>query len=130
MNDSRDPFASLDVRAVVSYCAVCESSDGPLEVQELGSREGVILSHVSCGRCGGMALLLAQTAGVAVNAVGLATDLVPEDVRKFRVKKALTADDAIDFHASLVNGGFIKALQPASSHRIRAKNTAKPKKAR
>lgn len=130
MNDSSSSFAADDALAVASYCAICESSDGPLSVQELADREGAHLTHVSCGRCGAMALVLAQTAGSAVNAVGLATDLTPEDVLKFTDAKALTADEAIDFHRNLANGRLLAALQPVSAHRVRAKNTAKPKKAR
>ena len=130
MNDSLFSLASDESRAVASYCAVCESSEGPFEVQEIVGKKGTSLTHVTCGRCHGMALLLQEAQGVAVNAVGMAVDLTPEDVIHASSLGALTPDHAIEFHARLGEPAFLEAFQPAKTSRVRAKNTAKPKKAR
>jgi len=85
-----------------------------MEAKVLDEKEDGHLLHIRCKKCWNSILALVLVSNVGVSSVGLVTDLVFEDVQKFRAEDAeVTVDDVLEIHALLeedTQGEFIDAV--------------------
>lgn len=99
---------------MISYCPLCETAYNPMEARILDEKEDGHLLHIRCKKCWNSILALVLVSNVGVSSVGLVTDLVYEDVQKFRTGTSeVTVDDVLEVHELLENdneGAFIDAV--------------------
>lgn len=111
---SSAPNLYQDGLRMISYCPLCETAYNPMEARILDEKEDGHLLHIRCKKCWNSILALVLVSNVGVSSVGLVTDLVFEDVQKFRVQSAeVTVDDVLEIHEMLENdtrGEFIDAV--------------------
>ena len=99
---------------MISYCPLCEASYNPMEARILDEKEDGHLLHIRCKKCWNSILALVMVSNVGVSSVGLVTDLIFEDVQKFRMATSeVSLDDVLEIHEVLENdtqGEFIDAI--------------------
>lgn len=99
---------------MISYCPLCETAYNPMEARILDEKEDGHLLHIRCKKCWNSILALVLVSNAGVSSVGLVTDLVFEDVQKFREGAAeVTVDDVLEAHELLESDGdgrFIDAV--------------------
>ncbi|MBI4713718.1 hypothetical protein HY771_00815 [Candidatus Uhrbacteria bacterium] len=89
---------------LVSFCPVCETRFNPMEAKMLEEDGETRLLHVQCRKCRHSVLALVIVNKVGASSIGLLTDLLYEDVLKFRSNKHITVNDVIDVHTALEHG--------------------------
>lgn len=105
---------------LVSFCPVCETRYKPLEAKTLDEDGQTRLLHVQCGKCRHSVLALVLVNKVGASSIGLLTDLVYDDVLKFRVNRDVTINDVIDVHTALESGMKGIDLFSLARHNARA----------
>lgn len=83
---------------LVSFCPVCETRYNPIEARVLGKQGETHLLHVKCRKCQNSIIVLVLINQIGASSVGLVTDLVYDDVARFRSASAVTIDDVIGIH--------------------------------
>ena len=85
-----------------------------MEARILDEKEDGHLLHIRCKKCWNSILALVMVSNVGVSSVGLVTDLIFEDVQKFRMATSeVSLDDVLEIHEVLENdtqGEFIDAI--------------------
>ena len=85
-----------------------------MEARILDEKEDGHLLHIRCKKCWNSILALVLVSNVGVSSVGLVTDLIFEDVQKFRLNTSdVTVDDVLEIHELLetdMQGEFIDAV--------------------
>ncbi|MBI2475484.1 hypothetical protein HYV69_03615 [Candidatus Uhrbacteria bacterium] len=89
---------------LISFCPVCETRYKPSETKTLNEDDQTRLLHVQCSKCKHSVLALVLINKVGASSIGLLTDLVFDDVLKFRANRRVTVNDVIEIHTSLEAG--------------------------
>ncbi len=97
---------------LVSYCPVCETRYNPMEAKLLGEEGETRLLHVRCRKCHHSILALVLVNQVGASSVGVLTDLIFDDVLKFKSNRIVSINDVIDVHTALEDGSWQKSLVP------------------
>ena len=105
-NNSPSPLSNL---RFVSYCPLCNTHYNPSEAKLLDQKDGAHLIHVECRSCGSSILAVVITGGIGISSVGLVTDLIAEDVLRFKGQDSLSEDDVLAAY-ELLRSGVVKDL--------------------
>lgn len=86
---------------LISYCPLCETSYSPQAAQVLGEKEDSHLLHIQCGQCSNAIIALVMISSAGISSVGLVTDLIFDEVDRFKETEPVTTDDVIEMHDML-----------------------------
>lgn len=86
---------------LISYCPLCETSYSPQAAQVLGEKEDSHLLHIQCGQCSNAIIALVMISSAGISSVGLVTDLIFDEVDRFKETESVTTDDVIEIHDML-----------------------------
>ena len=86
---------------LVSYCPLCETRSRPVEARVVGEDGETQLLHITCRKCHGSVLALVLVNRVGASSVGVVTDLIYDDVIRFRERRPVSLDDVLDMHEQL-----------------------------
>ncbi len=103
-SNQSSPFFDEGVK-LISYCPLCESSYNPQQARVLGEKEDSHLLHIQCGNCANAIIALVLISSAGVSSVGLVTDLVFDEVNRFKQAAMVSTDDVIETHHLLQNEG-------------------------
>jgi hypothetical protein len=83
------------------FCPFCGARYDSNEARIVSEKEGAFLLHTDCRSCGSsvVAALIANQLGIS--SVGLITDLIFEDVVKFKENEAISPDEVLDVYTIL-----------------------------
>jgi hypothetical protein len=90
-----------DNPALIAYCPVCNQKFNPMEAKVLIEQEANYLLHVKCRSCQASLLSVITGGSLGITSVGLVTDLLAEDVLKFKNTQPVSPDEVIAFHQYL-----------------------------
>ena len=106
---------------LVSSCPHCEKPYESASVRLLGHDGDAELVHATCIVCGNAFLTMALQGRVGAASLGIATDLSPEDVLRFRTRNPVSIDDVIETHAFVDGKRLQKLVRPAKAAKSRAR---------
>jgi len=82
-------------------CPLCKQSYGTDRMQILEERHGAHLVHMTCTNCASAILALVLITPIGVSSVGMMTDLVYDDAKRFQSRRPFTEEDMLDFYTAL-----------------------------
>ncbi|MFA6322652.1 MAG: hypothetical protein WCX71_04220 [Candidatus Buchananbacteria bacterium] len=88
-------------QTLINSCPVCNLKFNPLEAKVLAERDSSYLVHVKCHHCQSLMLAVVSLGEMGASSVGIITDLIGEDVIKFRKLKPISWDEVILAHEFL-----------------------------
>lgn len=83
---------------IISFCPVCNTKYNPLEARVLEEKDEAHLIHIKCRRCQSCVVALILTSNLGISSMGIVTDLISDDVLKFKSSSAVSTDDVIEIH--------------------------------
>jgi hypothetical protein len=96
-----------DNPTLITYCPVCNLRYQPLEGRVIDEVNNAHLVYIQCRHCKSSVLALVVVNDLGLSSVGIVTDLIGDDIIKFKSEKSIEADDVIEIHQLL---GKEKAL--------------------
>ena len=102
---------NLENLKIISRCPVCNAKYNTTEIRVLDEKENSYLVYIQCRRCQSSVLAVILANQLGISSVGLVTDLIGEDVIKFKDQVGVTCDDAIYIHEQLKIRNIIKEIE-------------------
>lgn len=102
-SNQASPFFEEGIK-LISYCPLCETSYSPQAAQVLGEKEDSHLLHIQCGQCSNAIIALVLISSAGISSIGLVTDLIFDEVDRFKKTESVTTDDVIEMHDLLQDG--------------------------
>lgn len=102
-SDKKMPnFTRNGLNSLIS-CPLCQAHYQPFLSKTIEENDEAHLLHLECHQCGSQVLALVRTDLPAISSIGLVTDLISEEVKKWKEAKEIGINEVIDFHFMLKN---------------------------
>ncbi len=92
---------NIDGVKLMSLCPVCNAKYHSSEMKILEEKSNGHLIHVQCKKCKSCVIAVVYAHNAGVSSVCLITDLMSNDVVKFKDKNPFCINDVIDLHVYL-----------------------------
>lgn len=102
MSNRQTPFhLPQEGLRLISYCPLCHANFNPFKIKVLEERGDSHLLHTECQCCHSSVVILVLASELGVSSVGLVTDLMSDEIIKFKDSHEVNSDDVIELHRLL-----------------------------
>lgn len=94
------------IQKLINKCPLCGLQYKTVQAKIIEENEEAQLVYIKCQKCYGGVLLLILSSGPLVSSIGLITDLVEEDIVKYKNTTFLGEEDVLSLHQLLKTKNF------------------------
>jgi transcription elongation factor Elf1 len=94
----------------IQECPVCHTPRRVVKARILEEGETNRLVYLTCSHCQSSIIMLISLGIFGVDSIGLLTDLIPQEVLKFKDQSIVKTNDLIDLHNFLLDDRLMISL--------------------